>query len=261
MTKPTIAAAVLLASTAAASCGGSTTRTAGDATDGVDAGDVRDDGQADIPIDEPRDSGTDEEAGDVPEDQWQEPDSEIEHHGECTSSTDCDGRECVRVPDVPGGYRVCADPPRAEAEECTSSDFDECCTSEDCTGGEDGGCYYTEDPGCYGPVMPPYNRCYYTQCHADMDCGEGMICIREGVLGLLRNTCVLHSCRSQLDCDEMPGGYCKPFFDPCCSPRLSAFACVDPSVCETDGDCPEGQSCIPDASTGWAYCDMVVCPL
>lgn len=242
---------------------GDNVSSAGDGTDTPDVIDDRvdtTDAEPDTPVDTPQE---DIAVDDVAVEDTAQDETPVEEHGECTSSADCDGRECIRVPDEPGGYRVCADPPGEEASECTNPDIDECCTSEDCVDGEDGGCFYSEDRHCWGPVMMPHNQCFYTQCDDDGDCeGEGeMMCIEAGVFNLLRNTCAYASCKTAADCSERPGGYCKPFMDYCCPIQISGFYCVDPAVCETDDDCDGYRACVPNYDTGWGRCEMVACPM
>ena len=184
----------------------------------------------------------------------------VTEHGECTSSEDCDGRPCVRVPDEPGGFWTCVDPESEEATECGAPEVDECCTSDDCTEGEDGGCFYHEDISCGGPVYMSHNMCFYTECREDDDCDEDMLCMPKGVYGFLRNTCAYATCRTQLDCSERPEGYCRPLLNPCC-PVIAGYYCVDPEVCETDDDCSDGASCVVNPITGWAVCEIIYCPL
>jgi hypothetical protein len=182
-------------------------------------------------------------------------------HGECRTSADCGGRDCVRIPDEPGGYWTCVDAPSDEATGCTTPELDECCTSAECTGGEDGGCYFAEAQFCGGPYMQPHNQCFYTQCRSDGDCTGGMACIPAGVYGFVRNTCAYAGCRVQEDCAARPGGYCKPFRNPCCTSQLQGLYCADPAVCETDEDCTDYNTCIPGYDTIWAECTMMACPL
>ncbi|MFH1434547.1 MAG: hypothetical protein ABIJ56_02405 [Pseudomonadota bacterium] len=256
-------------------CGDSGSSIVGDALGDGDAADLPAEGDA--PVDTPADIPPDASRDDIPAEDVALDDTIVEdlapdgpadapeeelpiiEHGECTSREDCGGRPCVRVPDEPGGYWTCVDPETEEATECDAPEIDDCCTSEDCTDGEDGGCFYHEDISCGGPVYMPHNMCFYTECHEDGDCDEDMLCLPKGVYSLLRNSCAYATCKTQLDCVERPGGYCKPLMNPCC-PIIAGYFCVDPEVCESDDDCDGGASCVVDRTSGWAVCEHVMCP-
>jgi hypothetical protein len=180
----------------------------------------------------------------------------VVERGECSSSADCGGRDCVRVPDRPGGYWLCMDPLPGEAAECSSPGLDECCRSSECTAGDEGGCYFFEDVVCAGGVDSGlHNQCFYTRCRSDGDCGSKAVCVPAGALGLPRNTCVIARCAVASDCADRQGAYCRPFMTLCCPAKPAGFFCVDPAVCKTDEDCPGDQLfCIGDTETGWAVC-------
>jgi len=245
-------------------CGG-TVDTEGDATDdsttdpGADTGDVSWDPMVDTedpgpdPVDVPTDTGGEDEPG---------PDE----HGECSSSADCGGRTCVRVPDEPGGYWMCTDPPRDEVTDCTDPPIDWCCSSDECTDGEEGGCYHAAGGWgfCGGPVFMG-NICIYDGCDTDADCtdsglGPG-ICVPADVHDWPRDRCAWGSCHTAADCTEEPGGYCAPVSDYCCPWRIAGFYCIYPGNCLDHPDCSGGEACVLDTESGGTRCEMVVCPL
>ena len=239
-----------------------------DAADQQDAADDRVDLDVppDTPIDVPADdmpaddTASDDTAADDPPTDEPTEDAPPVEHGDCRTSADCGGRACLRVPNEPGGYWVCADPTGEEATSCPEPEWDECCTSDECTDGADGGCFFSEDRSCGGPYMMPHNMCFYTQCEDDSACDFGLMCIEQGVFNLFRNTCAPATCRTEADCADRPGGYCRPFMNPCCPANIQGYYCVDPAVCEDDEDCGGYESCQPNYETGWGTCQMVACP-
>lgn len=240
----------------ACACGSSIDRTSDASTDtGADTpGDVAGDTALDTPdaVDAPDDGPPDDGGGG--------------ERGECTSSEDCDGNPCVRVPDEPGGYWLCEDPPWEEATECSSSDpdIDECCTTEDCTGGGDVGCFYVTSPwgACGGPVPMPHNMCVSDECATALDCSgyDNPVCLPRDVLGWPRTRCVSGTCRVASECTAEPGGYCAPLHGYCCPNTIQGFFCIYPGSCFTHEDCSPG-GCLGDWDTGGTRCEAVIpCP-
>jgi hypothetical protein len=259
-----------------ASCGGSS-NTEGDAGDAGgepadDAGvDPRPDGgdpAPDVAI-EPGDPPSDTAHVDGGEDPPGDDAGEIDalERGECTSSVECGGRPCVRVPDEPGGYWLCLVPERDEAVECTSTDpwVDQCCSSFECISGVNGGCFYSDwGWGFCGGAIMPHNTCVYDACSDASDCtsGPNAICVPRDVQDWPRRRCAYGTCRTSLDCVREPGGFCAPIFDYCCSWRISGFYCIYPGSCQYHGDCPgELNGCLGDLSTGGTRCDIIACPM
>jgi hypothetical protein len=202
---------------------------------------------ADIPHDSPADDGGSGE------------------HGECSSSADCDGRPCVRVPDEPGGYWMCEDPRWEEATECSSPypDIDECCTTDDCTGGGDVGCFYVISPWgiCGGPPPMPHNMCLSDECATASDCSgyENPVCLPRHVLDWPRTRCASGTCRVASDCTAETGGFCAPVHDHCCPSGIQGFFCIYPGACLTHEDCDESV-CLGDWETGATTCPDVPPP-
>lgn len=184
--------------------------------------------------------------------------------GECWSDSDCPpGTSCVRVPDEPGGYRLCTWPPREEATECTSPDpwVDQCCTGADCDEAEEGECFFSEwGWGFYGGAVMDHNMCIYDECMADSHCtmSSPSVCLPRDLFDWPRRRCAYGSCRTALDCG--PGGYCKPLTDWCCPWMVAGFWCVYPGRCSDHDECIDYEACIGDPSDGGTHCDMIACP-
>ncbi|MBI5491043.1 MAG: hypothetical protein HY905_27175 [Deltaproteobacteria bacterium] len=177
--------------------------------------------------------------------------------GECRTSADCGGRDCVRVPDEPGGYWVCRAEPPPEATGCLG-EWDQCCNSSECTERPDGGCYL--GTVCAGPYIEQ-NVCRYDECTTAADCNASTygVCLPRDVRGAARNECLYGTCRVAADCSAAPGGFCAPLDDPCC-PGPTGFHCIYPGRCRSDADCTDGMSCVPDPAGG-TRCDFAACPL
>ena len=236
-----------------------------------DTVDVLEDSVLDTPL-EPEDTVGDPDveppvdvedgSGDVPVEEI-----DVEEHGECTSSLDCGGRPCVRVPDEPGGYWLCKVEERREATDCSSTDpwVDQCCDSFECISGANGGCFYS-DWGwgfCGGGIMP-HNTCVYDECdrHADCTGGPNPICVPRDVQDWPRRRCAYGTCRTSLDCTREDGGFCAPLFDFCCDWRIAGFFCIYPGECQYHTDCSDPLAgCVGDPSTGGTRCEVVHCPL
>jgi hypothetical protein len=216
--------------------------------EGDGGGDVADDGNADdhAAVDDGGilDDGTGDEGG-------------LAEHRECRTPADCGGRDCLRVPDEPGGYWLCRGEPPAPATSCRTS-FDRCCDSSACTDAPDGGCYLTTS--CGGAWMEQ-NLCVYDECSTAADCTAAAhgVCMPRDVRGASRNQCLYGGCRTAADCTAAAGGYCAPIDDPCCM-GPAGFYCVYPGGCATDADCSGGLSCVPQAD-GSTSCDMAACPV
>lgn len=246
-------------------CEGQATKFVGDA--GSDTGtdtrvdtsvDTAEDPAPDVPADVPVDSPVD-----VPGE-----DTGPSEHGECTSSADCGGLPCIRVPDEPGGHWLCQTPPRDEATECVSPfpEYDECCDSSECTAGMNGGCFYTDDfsVSCGGPEPLPHNVCLYDECMTDGDClasDAGLFCMPANLFGWPRNRCAWGTCKVDSDCTAVEGGYCAPLPDYCCPSHIQGFFCIYPGHCATSADCEDYDSCMGDWDTGGTRCEMYACPL
>ncbi len=247
-------------SIAAAGCGSTAVEFTGDvSTDG------HADGTSDMPTDGPADTAVDVPV-DVPVDVGTD-DGIVVEHGECTSSADCDGLPCIRVPDEPGGYWLCQSPPRDEATECNSPypEYDQCCTSADCTEGRHGGCFFTADFSIYcgGPEPLPANVCLYDECMSDAECAAsdtGRFCLPADLFGWPRRRCAWGTCKLDTDCTREPGGYCAPLPDYCCPGHIQGFFCIYPGACATQDDCDGWEACMGDWSTGGTICDFYACP-
>jgi len=176
-------------------------------------------------------------------------------HGDCASDADCAGKPCVAL--TPGGYRVCesAPPPAAGCGSVPG----ECCTTMDCMGPGNPGCYDDAAlPLCGGVRRPPGNACIGDDCEEDADCGPQSICTPPRVLGRPNRACMAAFCHTDADCTRRLGGVCRPILNQCCSiPR--GLACMYPGGCSGDDDCRPGDSskvfdCMIDPSTGESAC-------
>jgi len=181
-------------------------------------------------------------------------------HGECTTSADCEGRACLRVPDAPGGFWMCEDPPPPEVTECVAYVTEDCCNSSVCTAQPDGICYRA--PGCCGFLCVVGASCLYDECDTDADCTAAPhgICIPRSVRHSPRRTCSYGACRTAADCTAAPGGYCAPIDDGCCDGYLARFVCDYPGGCRSDDDCGPRLEC-RTGGDGTAHCSTGGCPM
>jgi hypothetical protein len=257
---------------AVASCG-SKRSPGGDAGADV-AADPAEEATGDGPDAEPDplpDAGPDAE--DVPEDVQDDAADvlydvgDVLERGECTSSADCGGRPCVRVPNVPGGYWLCKVPERRETTECSSTDpwVDQCCDSFECIDGMNGGCFFSDwGWGFCGGGLMPHNVCVYDECSRTSDCTahSPAVCVPRDVQDWPRRRCAYGTCRTSRDCTAEPGGFCAPLFDFCCDWRITGFFCIYPGECQYHTDCSSDlEGCVGDPSTGGTRCEVIHCPL
>ena len=265
--------ASLVLSAALASCGYSSDTFVGDAGDsGSDtAADTGADTPGDTPLDTAWDTPGDTAVDTVADTAIDPPVDDVPpvEHGECNSPADCGGLPCVRVPDEPGGYWICTTRPLDEATSCTSPypEYDECCTSAECTGGRNGACFYTSTftPYCGGPMPLDHNMCVYDECMSDSECdspspGASALCMPANTYGWPRSRCAWGTCKTASDCTAAPGGYCAPLEDYCCPSHIQGFFCIYPGNCDSNGDCTDYDACIGDWVTGGTRCDMYACP-
>jgi hypothetical protein len=176
--------------------------------------------------------------------------------GDCDTDVECPQGKCVEV--TPGGFRVCLNEP-PEANTCSMSTEDQCCSSAACKVGSK--CYLTS-PGCVGPVVLPHNACLADQCQTDMDCmvsGDlNQICVAPGVFGNPVRSCFSAGCRLDTDCTEEPSGICAPVNNPCCA--TVSMACVYPSNgCRSDANC-KNLFCVIEGSRAQCVDKPPICP-
>lgn len=175
--------------------------------------------------------------------------------GDCESSAECGGAECLEL--TPGGWQSCVERP-VEATSCQEPSYDECCHSGQC---ESGSCLVAPVvPYCGGPQPLEYNVCATDQCTSDSDCADwGGICLPAPMLGRKVRACMYAACQVNADCTKEPGGYCAPVQDPCCG-SPSGLYCVYPSNgCRSDGDCASGW-CVPTEDEGICQAEPPACP-
>lgn len=163
----------------------------------------------------------------------------IEHRGTCRGSADCDGLECVAVPDNAAGWHTCLGYPRMDSKFCNPGEGG-CCQSLDCTES-------TANPHCvHGPLFYcggaklNVNECVYDACSTDADCTAHAhsVCVPSRAWGEPSNYCTPDGdCTYDQDCTSRNGGKCVPFFNPC-GPRIEGFFCTyADSLCASDADC------------------------
>jgi len=185
--------------------------------------------------------------------------------GTCITTGDCGGRECVTVGDVDRPWHTCSAVP-AETTSCTTGmppdGTDACCTSSDCTDGDNGGCFVGPLWYCGGIQPQPSNVCVYDECSSDAECtdGDNGVCVPTGAFNEHRAICVYGSCVEDADCTRDPSGQCMPFFSPCTN-RFAGFHCTyDQSECRTDADCSGiGGYCAP-GENGDTSCETFMPP-
>ena len=147
--------------------------------------------------------------------------------------------------------------PPVETSACNEPDFDECCTTADCTKGK---CFGTPViPFCGGAQPVDHNGCAEDQCAADSDCGADAFCAAIPMLGRKVRACIPASCRHDSDCTAAAGGICAPVNNPCCGEAAGLF-CVYPSDgCRTDADCVTGY-CQPGVDRAKCEGGGPICP-
>lgn len=105
--------------------------------------------------------------------------------------------------------------------------------------------------------MLPYNECVDDQCTKDSDCmgGQPSICAPAGAFGYPKRQCFPAYCKTDADCNKMPGGACIVVGEnPCCTlPSPDGLACVYPGDCVKDKDCPGG-TCTIDPTKSESAC-------
>ena len=179
---------------------------------------------------------------------------------DCSSDDDCAPGECREL--VPGGYRVCVDPPE-EAESCEPDmGGNQCCSSDDC---DEGRCMRFIGGYCVANETWPHNRCASDECDEAADCDhlENGVCFPAGAYSYPVATCVAGGCRLDSDCVEEEGGRCALHWDPCCD--LPKLACVYPSDgCQTDEECMPDfcrtvESCAEPDCSDLLACTLVNC--
>lgn len=212
---------------------------------------------------EPADAGAEFEDAAVSPDAAVFPDAAvIDHRGTCEVNGDCASNSCLRVPDDEDGWYTCSGFYGFEVKFCDVGVVG-CCSSIDCTEGQNPKCY----PGplwyCGGAHPIAQNACVYDECASDADCtaGDVGLCIPWLAFNEQGTRCSYGDCRYDRDCDSRAGGRCMPFFEPC-NTRLSAFFCTyDDSACRTDEDCSSinGGYCAP-GTDGASSCMMFIPP-
>ncbi|MEM9073207.1 MAG: hypothetical protein AAGE52_32180 [Myxococcota bacterium] len=163
--------------------------------------------------------------------------------GECTTSADCRGAECVEL--IPGGYRVCQDPD-PEATSCVGGGFgDMCCNTSECA---EGLCITTPIiPFCGGIRPVEMNLCATDQCESDAECRSADdVCLPARVLGRKVRSCLAAECRTDADCTDGVDGQCMPVREACCGTSVRI-------QCVYEDDCPR-TSCEPGS-----FCELGVC--
>jgi len=184
--------------------------------------------------------------------------------GECKSSQDCGGHDCVNLTKI--DFHVCLHDMPSKATECKNFNIDECCSLMDCTDPYPG-CYYMNHINFYGGMqMQKHNICVSDECMHDNDCdkkdndGNAVpgLCLPAGVNGWPKTRCVTDYCARFGGCGA--GEYCRVMLAPCASGYYIGSFCASPNTCETNKDCKNGEQCIGDVKTGKTICQMVYCP-
>ncbi len=190
-----------------------------------------------------------------------------EESGECSETAGCIGGECVRVPDLPGGYWTCVYPPAEPVTKPSENPLeDECTSSADC--GEECDCFLF--PELYSGFYFPHNECVCDECDADSDCpdSERQVCVPAGASwGGPLNQCKNVLCRTDADCTADALGQCTLFRDPCSSqptsPSDTKYCRYPSDPCFADEECSGTyELCLPSYSSeasGFS-CRQLDCP-
>lgn len=187
----------------------------------------------------------------------------VEYRGTCRGSADCNGLECVPIPDNAAGWHTCRGYPRMESKFCNPGEGG-CCQTLDCTES-------TANPHCYhGPLFycggakAMVNECVYDDCNTDADCTAHphSVCVPSRAWAEPGNYCTPDGdCTYDQDCTSRNGGRCMPFFDPC-GPRIEGFFCTyADSICRSDDDCSRiaGGYC-QEGPDGQTSCEQFIPP-
>jgi hypothetical protein len=183
------------------------------------------------------------------------------------STADCSGGMLpgTACATVAGGYRVCTfQTPVATA---ATGPADQCDPSRPCATGN---CYpaLTFPSGqCGGGGARDVNRCLSDECATDADCPTGSVCgprgltNKEGYSGGAVRQCLKASCRTSADCTVRAGGMCALVQSNCAPAANGAFtflpaelACVYPSGCTSQSDCPSNPASICRVISGVGVC-------
>jgi hypothetical protein len=185
-------------------------------------------------------------------------------HG-CQSAADCGGKTCA--PLTPGGYQVCLTAP-PEATMCQGMmGVDQCCTSADCATKGGGSCYASMNLQFCGGAQLQANLCVADGCTTDADCVKNAgpaICAPAGAFNSPKRVCLAAYCKTDLDCTAKPGGACLLVGNNDCCKYASpdGLACVYAGDCVKNTDCPMGDACHIDMTTGRSACKQGIgaCP-
>ena len=245
----------------------------GDEITGVDVRDVENTEEVSDVKDIPYDDLSVEDVKDVAEDSQDVSSSDAQdvqeeevvvplRKGECKSSQDCDGHECVKLSI---GWHVCLSDMPEEFTSCKppKDPRDECCSSKDCENGA--GCYRTKPITGYGTVpTDPFKFCIADECKEDSDCDSSIdklpgLCLPAGLSGWPKTKCTRNYCAKFGGCKA--GEYCRIIPGPCNKKYIMGAFCASPKTCETDDDCKDGKQCVGDTNTGRTICRRMVCPM
>lgn len=185
-------------------------------------------------------------------------------------SSPCAGAVPVKASDgTDSGFAKCPDgtvhrvfaaacDPTIDAPACAGDeDFFDCNTDADCTAHAHGRCLHFEGIDAPGASC----GCVYS-CASDADCGQGGVCVCDGVVPTLDawSFCAgTSSCTTGADC---PTGECgiSAFANGCgVEVELACRAPLD--ACRLDSTCPENASCVTIDGSGKWSCETPNCAI
>ena len=127
------------------------------------------------------------------------------------------------------------------------SDHCDCDSDGDCAERPGGECHPGfPDGGTTGYDPGLVQTCRYAECRADVDCGEGALCIPRGFLAPVER-CIAATCRSSADCTRAAGGACRVMSTERRGATYEAHCVYPDDPCDPVG----GRGCAPmDDSSG-----------
>jgi hypothetical protein len=183
--------------------------------------------------------------------------------GECISGGECMSMTpgAAACATVAGAYRVCTYQPPVAMGSSMNAAADECNATKACA---DGTCYpvLAFAGGLCGNAPPiQRNACRKDGCASDADCPGGAcgprgLTVDENILGGAIRECIKASCKSNADCTAQANGMCALIQATCSGSTYIApeFACVYPSGCTGNENCPTNTASICRVIGGVGTC-------